>query len=54
MPTVRVVDGIERFVLCDPSAPSQWVPAATTTNGEAQAQAPDAQAPGGTRLLMRA
>ena len=32
MPATKIVDGIERFVLCDPSAPSQWVPA-KPTNG---------------------
>ena len=35
MPETRVVDGIERYVLCDVSAPSPWVPVTPTTNGEA-------------------
>ena len=40
MATVRDENGIERFVLCDLSAPSQWV-RATATNGAPKAQAPE-------------
>ena len=40
MTTVRDENGVEKFVLCDLSAPSKWV-RATATNGAPEAQAPE-------------
>ena len=53
MATVRDEYGIEKFVLCDLSAPSQWV-RATATNGAPKATngAPKAQAPEGNEAAV--
>ena len=53
MATVRDENGIEKFVLCDLSAPSQWV-RATATNGAPKATngAPKAQAPEGNEAAV--
>ena len=41
MATVRDENGVERFVLCDLSAPSQWVSAKPTNGTPTEAQAPE-------------